>query len=1157
MAPAATSSPVMANTKRSWHSPSLFAQKPPPKPSKYKVNTAVPLTITPATASSPAISSSTSPADNSLQSSPDAFRAYEPAFSHPPTPLQLPESIMEGPLAPTPSARAMSEALNQSKSSGVFRKLSNSARKTSRIIGRRRSSNNIATRDRSCGPIVTRPRRGSKATPDGETSYTDTGFDSLSELNPGEISPVQTLGIASDGLLESGVSTPSGSRAQGGIAPVVPSELRNGGQLTKVTRRKQKTLRFVLDTNSGKVVWNISNPTKCMYIDDIQQIRVQAEAKSYREEFQVSADREPLWFTIMYTDPTRSKGRPMKVMHLIAPNTHMFNLWTTTLDDLSKYRHDSMAGLAGFGQDETLLWGHWKRELATLGNNETEAEADEDKTLDRDGIASLCRSLHIHCSPNLLRAQFDKADVGGTGNLNFQEFKDLHRRLKEREETKTIFRKIASENADTIGLDDFLRFLQETQGIDVSSNRACWVKVFSKFVRLSDPKPSSIVNTNQEQSMRLSSSGFASYLSSDYNSVLQSVTTNEAKFDRPLNEYFVSSSHNTYLLGRQVAGNSSTEAYVRALQRGCRCVEIDCWDGTDGRPVVKHGHTMTSAVLFVDCITVISKYAFVSSPYPLILSLEVHCSPTQQQAMVDIMVKELGEKLLQESLMTNKLQLPSPEELRNKILVKVKAGPGPESSASSIYQAPGRRDRSFSSPYSRPVVLDNGSIAAENATALSPSASPPEHPSHWAMGRGSATATSLSSATDDSDAPGGARRHLSELPPRRSKIIKSLGDLGVYARGLKFRDFTLQESKALNHIFSLVERKFNALCQDANTKMLLEAHNMRYLMRVYPNQTRFSSSNPDPLLFWRRGVQMVALNWQTYDLPMQLNQAMFASGSDRLGYVLKPRELRQSLEEHTWETPNGGNGKVQKRIIKFSVNVISAQQLPRPRNLGVDAQLNPYIEIEMFSAEDKGKDVASGQGGQNASARNGLSGIGSPHRRRTQVVQSHGFSTVFNNDFKLQVEAKHQDLVFVRWTVWSSQDGRTYNSNGGSDPLATFTAKLTSLGQGYRHLPLFDHKGDRFFFATLFCKIKKEAPVTVERAAPEEKGGRFRSLTKFGIKRTQSVGSKPAAKPREPISRQRSWKDDQTITFPPRLGSAKDDVFPPRPPKNEEEQRLL
>ena len=65
---------------------------------------------------------------------------------------------------------------------------------------------------------------------------------------------------------------------------------------------------------------------------------------------------------------------------------------------------------------------------------------------------------------------------------------------------------------------------------------------------------------------------------------------------QPLADYFICSSHNTFLVGNQVTSDSSPDMYRRVLLMGCRCVEIDCVNGSYGEPEVTHKHFATSRI---------------------------------------------------------------------------------------------------------------------------------------------------------------------------------------------------------------------------------------------------------------------------------------------------------------------------------------------------------------------------------------------------------------------------------------------------------------------------------------------------------------------------------------------------------------------------------
>lgn len=92
-------------------------------------------------------------------------------------------------------------------------------------------------------------------------------------------------------------------------------------------------------------------------------------------------------------------------------------------------------------------------------------------------------------------------------------------------------------------------------------------------------------------------------------------------------------------------------------------------------PFIYHGHTITSKIRFLDVVKTIKDHAFTTSSYPVILSIEDHCTLPQQRKMAKIFEEVFGSMLLTLPVEKNEFSMPSPEALRRKIILKHKKLP--------------------------------------------------------------------------------------------------------------------------------------------------------------------------------------------------------------------------------------------------------------------------------------------------------------------------------------------------------------------------------------------------------------------------------------------------------------------------------------------------
>uniref|UniRef100_A0A674BTH5 Phosphoinositide phospholipase C n=1 Tax=Salmo trutta TaxID=8032 RepID=A0A674BTH5_SALTR len=708
--------------------------------------------------------------------------------------------------------------------------------------------------------------------------------------------------------------------------------MKAGAMLRKVKSRSWKKQRHFRLQEDGQTIWYKSRWAgtghSTFSVADVDVVR-----EGHQSEILLSiADEFPadLCFTLVF------RGRRSN-LDLVAESPSEAQVWIRGVRKLIQ-NTESMNDKERLDQ---WIWDWFQK-----------ADKNKDGRMNFKEVRTLLKMMNVDMNEEYALRLFTMADKSESGCLENEEFVQFYKMLTEREDVWRVFQDYSRDGQilTLAELEDFLK--QEQQEGERSLEHA------QELIDRYEP------SENAKKHGAMSIDGFQMYLVSPESAVLDpQLLALHQDMSQPLSHYFICSSHNTYLMDDQLRGQSSQEAYIQALKRGCRCVEVDCWDGPNGEPVVYHGHTFTSKILFRDVITTLAEYAFKVSEFPVILSLENHCSMEQQRVMAQLLDTILGDTLLTAPL--DRLvpqELPSPQDLKGKVLLKAKKIGGLEESETLTDEV--------TDEVSDEDEADPKSLSAE---AL----------------------------------------HLND---KKSKLSRELSDLVVYCKSVHFHSFEYSRlhSKCYE-MSSFSESKARKLAKDTGAEFV--RHNSRQLSRVYPSGMRTDSSNYNPQELWNVGCQIVALNFQTAGLEMDLNDGLFSQ--------------------------NGCCGYVQKQllcIIQLSVVFCCVgQQLPKV-NQKEGSIVDPLVRVEIYGVfQDQAK-------------------------QETSYIDNNGFNPLWNETLNFIVHVP--ELALVRFVV------EDYDKASRNDFMGQFTVPFTCIQPGYRHIHLLSKDGTAIPLSSLFVNIK-------------------------------------------------------------------------------------
>ncbi|XP_077412514.1 1-phosphatidylinositol 4,5-bisphosphate phosphodiesterase delta-1b isoform X2 [Vanacampus margaritifer] len=633
--------------------------------------------------------------------------------------------------------------------------------------------------------------------------------------------------------------------------------LLQGGDLLKVRSSSWKKNRYFKLQEDCKTMWRESKRIfrrhRSFSIDDITVVRLGRQTEGLRNY--TDQQIENSCFSIIFNDHRKN-------LDLIASSDDEAKQWVDSLQKLITSRKNL---------NQQQKTEHW------LFSCLSKADENKDNKLSVSEVKRFLRLINIDVDDDYADMLFEKCDKSKSGYLSGEEIKDFYDLLTFREEIDVIYKTYAR-SAGVMSSENLVEFLRKEQR--EMPTLADAHKIIDKF----EP------DEKAKEKKVLTKDGFLIYLHHPDALILDPQHMDVYQdMSQPLNHYFISSSHNTYLLEDQLKGPSSTEAYVRALLMGCRCVELDCWDGSDDEPVVYHGYTLTSKILFKDAIKAIKEYAFKTSEYPVILSLENHCSVEQQEVMARHTSSILGSALVTSPLGDGMpANFPSPEELKGKFLIKAK------------------KLNKLEATFAPDAAAGDESEVTEEEES------------------------------DDEDEP------EEETKKKKLKLAKELSDMVIYCKSVHFNGFEdARKNLSFYEMSSFKEKKAFGLAEEAANAYV--NHNVDKLSRTYPAGSRTDSSNYNPVPLWNAGCQIVALNFQTTCEDMDLNQGKFHVNG-KSGYILKPAYMRNRLTEFDPITLTRGEWLKHKIL---HVMVISAQQLPKV-NKKKSSIVDPLVKVEVY-----------------------------------------------------------------------------------------------------------------------------------------------------------------------------------------------------------------